>query len=258
MPSPDPTIQQLLVSYVWKAAVLTGYVSLINIMRAPRLKLLVLSTPIPFSCAFLASGIRINSSHLTGLFLVTLYHWAVLRANRGLGLWLLPTIACCAAAYVALAMVIKPIEHVPFLYVFCPVIAIWAVWFVFYKPVYEPGYRSPTAWYIKAPIIFVIGISIYFLTGLMGGAVTSFPYAGVFTSFEMRRSLRTLAGQFTVNNITFLFMLLAMWLAQEQLGPLGTLAVGWVVVLSGLAVVYRLNLGAAAPPTAEPVLTPTA
>jgi hypothetical protein len=244
------TVSEMFASHAWKAAVLTGFVSLLNVTHSPRAKILIFSMPIPFSCAYLASDIRINSSHMTGMVLMLLYHWGVLLFHRRLGMWLLPTICFCAAMYVAAAMVIKPIEHVPFLYVIFPVLALWVVAYKLYQPVHEAGERSLTAWYIKAPGVFVIGIGIYFLTGLMGGAVTSFPYAGVFTSYELRRSLRTLAGQFTVNTVTNWFMLVAMWIAQEYMNPLGTLAVGWVVVLSGLAVVYGLNLGRAKEPTA--------
>ena len=194
------TFPQLLFAHAWKAAILTTYVTLLNLTHSPRIKMVIFAMPIPFTCAFLASGLKINASHMSGLTLVTLYHWLVYLLHVKWKYPLLPTIFASAGTYVLIAALIRPLSDVPFLFAVFPVIGLWFLGLYLYKPIHDAGHRSPTPWWIKVPGVFCIGLCLYFLTGLMGGAVASFPYAGVFTSYEMRRSLRILAGQFMINN----------------------------------------------------------
>jgi hypothetical protein len=115
-----------------------------------------------------------------------------------------------------------------------------------YQP--RPGvdHRSRSPWWIKAPAIFGIAMCIYNATQLLSGAVGTFPYAGVFTSYEMRHSLRSLAGQFTINSIGILLCMLTIAAAEPHMPAGLALLLGWVPVIVSMAVIRRFNLGQAA------------
>lgn len=239
-----------------KALILTAFVTAIAYIHSPRLKTLVFSMPIPFTCAFLASGIAIGPTHISGLVLVTLYHWIFYSIYRGLRLPLAAGIGVAVTLYVATAYLIAnhtALPVTPFLWVCGASFLLWCIGVWLYRPIHEPGHRGKTPWWLKAPLIFVIALVIFSLTALLGGAVTTFPYAGVFTSYEMRHSPRTLAGQYTINNISFLLMFTTIWALQERVSVVTSLLGGWVVLLIALGLIYKLGFGRPqmAPPATE-------
>ncbi|MCE9591362.1 MAG: hypothetical protein K8S99_12650 [Planctomycetes bacterium] len=229
-----------------KAMILTAFVTTIAYIHNPRLKTLIFSMPVPFTCVYLASGIRMGSTHVSGLVLVTLYHWIFYTIYRVLKWPLGVGIAIAVTAYLASAYTIanhSPIPSWPFLGIWCGALALWMLGVWLYRPIHERGHRSKAPWWIKSPIIFAITLVIISLTSLLSGAVTTFPYAGVFTSYEMRHSPRTLAGQYTINNLSFLFMFPVIWLLDGRIAtPLALLA-GWVVLLVSLGTIYKMGLG---------------
>ena len=116
----------------------------------------------------------------------------------------------------------------------------------FYHPIEEPGHRSRAPWWVvKGPAVFVIAIVVFSLPTLLAGAVMSFPYAGVFTSYEMRYSPRTLAGQYTINSIGFLLLFVAVWLSEKFFpqGSIFALLPGWIVILTVLGIIYHFGIG---------------
>jgi hypothetical protein len=127
------------------------------------------------------------------------------------------------------------------------VFVLWALGASLYRPIHEPGHRSRAPWYVKMPVVFPIALVLFSLKELLRGAVTTFPYAGVFTSYEMRHSPRTLAGQYTINNISFLLMFVVIW-RLERYGTAIALLAGWAVLLAALTVIYRLGIGKPAAP----------
>lgn len=229
-----------------KALILTAFVTTIAYIHTPRLKTLVFSMPIPFTCAYLASGLPIGPTHISGLVLVTFYHWIFYAIFRGLGgpLWL--GIGTAVTAYLGTAFVVAnytSIPGVPFLWMCAGAFLLWVLGAWLYRPIHEPGHRGKTPWWIKSPIVFVIALVIFSLTSLLSGAVTTFPYAGVFTSYEMRHSPRTLAGQYTVNNLSFLLMFMTIWsLEGHAPAPLPLLG-GWLVLLVSLTLIYKMGVG---------------
>jgi hypothetical protein len=126
----------------------------------------------------------------------------------------------------------------------CVVIFLLGLVSYFYKPIPEDGHRSRSPWYVKLPLIYVIAVCIYSITSLLAGAVSTFPYAGVFTSYEMRRSLRTLAGQYTINNFSFLAMFVAIALGEHWAWPKPMpLAAGWVAIIVTIWAIYFFEWG---------------
>jgi hypothetical protein len=228
------------------AAVLTVFVSAIAYIHNPRLKTLVFSMPVPFTCAYLATGMKINATHIFGLVFVTLYHWIVYLIYKRLGrsLWLGiatgVTFYLLAAAFVAR---IPGVTQVPVLLAAGGVFVLWAIASSLYHPIHEPGHRSRAPWFVKMPIIFPIAVSLFTLKEVLRGAVTTFPYAGVFTSYEMRHSPRTLAGQYTINNISFMLMFLVIHALDSRLPKPMPLLAGWVATVSTLLVIYRMGVG---------------
>jgi hypothetical protein len=231
------------------AAVLTAFVSVIAYIHSPRMKTLVFSLPVPFTCAYLATGMQINATHIAGLVWVTLYHWIVYLIYKRLGwsLWL--GIGSGAIFYLGAAAAFGSIAKESGLTTFPVPIAIsvvfvlWAGASWLYHPIHEPGHRSRAPWYLKAPIIFPIAIVLFSLKEVLLGAVTTFPYAGVFTSYEMRHSPRTLAGQYTINNISFMLMFLTLWALDGRVPKPLPLLTAWVVLVTVLLLIYRFGWG---------------
>ena len=56
--------------HVPSALVLTAFVTIMAYVRSLRAKALIYSLPVPFSCAYMATQLPINATHLTGLALV--------------------------------------------------------------------------------------------------------------------------------------------------------------------------------------------
>ena len=224
------------------ACVLTAFVISIAYVRAPRAKAFIYSLPVPFSCAYLATGLPINATHLTGLLLVAGYNWLVFGLVRA-KVPIAVAIALAAGAYFAGAMLLRPLAAVSLWWVAAVALTGWIAGLLAYRPRAEPGHRSRTAWWVKAPLIFAIAMGVYNATELLAGGVGMFPYAGIFASYESRHSLRTLAGQFTLNALGLLACLLTIHLAEGHIPAPWPLALGWMPVVAWAAIVRGLKLG---------------
>jgi hypothetical protein len=235
-----PVLLEQLQRHVVPACVLTAFVISIAYVRSPRAKAFIYSLPVPFSCAYLATGLAINATHLTGLMLVVGYNWLVYSLVRT-KVPLVVTIVVGALAYFGGAMVLRPLAQtgaVGLWWVAVAGLAAWVVGVAFYRSREEPGHRSRTAWWVKAPLIFAIAMGVYNATELLAGGVGMFPYAGVFTSYESRHSLRTLAGQFTINSLGLLMCLVTIHVAEAAGLPRpAALMMGWLPVLAWVALV---------------------
>lgn len=225
------------------ALVLTAFVIAIAYVRSPRAKALIYSLPVPFSCAYLATRLPLNATYLTGLILVVGYNWAVYLLCLKARLPILLAIAIAALGYFAGGMLLRPMIAVPIGWVAGAFLIGWLMNLRLYHARAQPEHRSRTAWWLKAPAIFAIALAIYNTTQLLAGAVGTFPYAGVFTSYEMRHSLRTLAGQFTINALGILLCMLVIAAAEPHLPSPWPLLLGWLPVLAWAGLVHRLGLG---------------
>lgn len=218
-------------SHLPSAVVLTAFVLAIAYVRSSRIKALIYSLPVPFSCAYLATGMRINATHVTGLALVVGYNWAVYLLVEKVRLPLLAAIALAAGAYVGGAVLCRPMaERGPWVAAGVWLVG-WGVAMACYRRGEETDHRSRSPWWLKAPAIFLIAMAVYNATGLLAGAVGTFPYAGVFASYEMRHSLRSLAGRFTVNSVGILGCLLTIALVERHCPPAVALGLGWIPVM---------------------------
>jgi hypothetical protein len=226
------------------AAVLTAFVIAMAYVRAPRGKALIYSLPVPFSCAYLATGLAINATHISGLMLVVGYNWLVYVLARA-RVPLVGAIVVSAGAYFGAAMALRPLAAVSLWWLAGAGLVGWVVALAAYRGREQPAHRSRTAWYVKAPLIFAIAMSVYNATELLAGGVGMFPYAGIFASYESRHSLRTLAGQFTLNALGLLMCLLTIHMAEGRVPAPVPLILGWVPVLGWAGVVRMMELGKA-------------
>lgn len=213
------------------ATVLTGFVTAMAYVRSPRAKALTYSMPVPFSCAYVATQLPINATHLTGLLLVVGYNWMVYLLRVRATLPLIPVIVTAAGGYFLAAMALRPLAGIALAWVAGTIVIVWLVVVTRYRPRLEPDHRSRTPWYVKAPLILAIAIGVYNATGLLAGGVGMFPYAGIFASYETRHSLRTLAGQFTLHVPGLLMCLLTIAVVENHLPAPAPLLLGWVPVL---------------------------
>ena len=225
------------------ALVLTAFVIAIAYVRSSRLKTFIYSLPIPFTCAYLATRLPMNATYVTGLILVVGYNWLVYVLHIRLRVPLLVSIVSSAVAYSLSGMLLRPVAGVPIWYVAAIGVAGWVLNLRLYRPSAQPDHRSKTPWWVKAPMIFGIAMVIYNATQLLAGAVGTFPYAGVFTSYEMRHSLRTLAGQFTINAMGILLCMLVIAVTQTHLASPWPVVLGWVPMLGWTGLVHWLGIG---------------
>ncbi len=232
---------------VWQmvpsALVLTAFVIAIAYVRSSRLKTFIYSLPVPFTCAYLATGLPMNATYVTGLILVVGYNWAVYVLHIKLRVPLLIAIVTSAVAYSVSGMLLRPMAGVSIWYVAAIGVAGWVLNLRLYRPSVQPDHRSKTPWWVKAPLIFGIAMMVYNATKLLAGAVGTFPYAGVFTSYEMRHSLRTLAGQFTINAMGILLCMLVIAATEPYLARPWPLALGWVPMLGWTGLVHWMGIG---------------
>jgi hypothetical protein len=225
------------------ALVLAGFVSAIAYLHNPRLKALVYSLPVPFTCAYLATRMPINATHLMGVGLIITYNWLVYFAHIR---WRWPlgvAIASGVAVYVGGAILFCSLNHTNPLWVVGPIALAWLLIVVAYRQHDEPGHRGATPWWLKLPLVFTLGMAMYSSTAILAGAVSTFPYAGVFTSYEMRRSLRTLAGQFTINAFGYLMAMTFISRLERYPGDLRALLAGWGVFLAWVGMIYWTGWG---------------
>ena len=250
MPNPLTTfILDQIQHTVPAAVVLTCFVISMAYVRSPRAKALIYSMPVPFSCAYLATRLPINATHLTGLLLVVGYNWLVYLLRVKAKLPLIPVIVTAASGYFLAAMALRPLAGISLLWVAGVVVAVWLAVVLLHRPRPEPDHRSRTPWYVKAPLIFAIAIGVYNATGLLAGGVGMFPYAGIFASYETRHSLRTLAGQFTLHVPGLLLCLLTIAATENRFPPPVPLLLGWVPVLGWAALVRWRQTRSDRPPS---------
>src|ERR1035437_1401670 len=106
------------------AIVLTCFVIAMAYVRSPRTKALIYSLPVPFSCAYVATRLPINATHLTGLLLVVGYNWAVYLLRVKAKLPLIPVIIMAAAGYFLAAMALRPLAGISLAWVAGPIVAV--------------------------------------------------------------------------------------------------------------------------------------
>jgi len=225
------------------AGVIALFVTAIAYAHSPRVKVFIFSLPIPFTCSYLASRIAIDGSHFFALALGVTYHGMVYLLRTRMKLPIFACIGISVAIYLFLGSNFTFMRDVYPPYIAIGLLAGWIAWLRYYRPTVEPGHRSMAPWWLKLPGTFLISFTIMNLVGLMAGAAVVFPFAGVFTSYEMRHSLRTLLGQYIINLLAMGLMLLLLWAVQHHMSKIPALAIGGAIAVSAMAAFYFTGLG---------------
>lgn len=204
----------------------------------PRWKALVLTLPVPFTCATLAVGRPVDATNLLGLPLLFLYAHGVRWLHYTVRVPIVPAIAVSALGYVAAGWALAP--HVPasgaaFWMTGAGTLAAGAILLRMSPPRAEPGHRSPLPLWIKLPVIVaVVGCLVVLKQGLQG-FTTLFPMVGVVAAYEARHSLWTVCRQMPVVMLTLTPLMMTVRLAQGRLGLGLALLLGWAVFLAAVA-----------------------
>lgn len=180
----------LLIAGVTLQATVVAYV------RAPRLKALVYSVPLPFSIANIALGAPVGTAHVVGLLNLLLYINLVRWLHQSLRLPIVPSIVASALAYTGIAAVVNPILPVTdasFWIAWSATIGVGVVLQLVTGHRDEPGHRSPLPVPVKAGIIAGVIVTLVLLKKVLGGFMATFPMVGVVGAYEARHSLWTLS-----------------------------------------------------------------
>jgi len=235
------------------AAVLAVIVTGISRIHCPVWKSFVYSCPIPFTLALLVSGRGVDSGHIAGIVLNHLYLWSTWYLHKRRRVPILVTDLIAASLYVALTSWVVRVLPEGNAYLFCGLIAVGLAVSVVvrrFPQIEEEGAVSPMPVWMKASVVFVLALCMYSLKGVLLAAMTTFPYLGVFTVVECRRSLYTLAVRFAHLSAAFYVFIIVIWRLQDDVPLWAALLIGWLPAL-GLLAVYQLR-GTSRAASAEP------
>lgn len=224
--------------------VVTGLVTCIAYVRAPRIKSLIYMLPMVFSTATVSTGNGVDASHVVGMTGCWVFLWLVwyLHARRGVHIVVADIVAIAAfGLYSAILLPLIPREGAGEQWWFWGgVLFNWVVMGLFYwrvPPRVEPGHRCPMPAYVKMPLTAGLVSFLILLKVPLRGFMPAFPLLTIFTVYEARHSLHTLARRFPVFLVAFTAMAIVM---RGRLPPGGhlrfadylpALAAGWAVYL---------------------------
>lgn len=227
-------------------AVVTSQSVLLSYVRQPRHKALMLTLPIPFTCAMLAVERPIDATHALGLVnlmsFILLVRWLYLRRQVNI----IAAIAGCIAVYCAIGAAVAqalPIAIAQSRAVFYPCVAAVLVYCMLVHRLLaetddEAG-RSTAPMYVKVPIIGVVVTGLVLIKQLLAGFVTTFPFVTTVGAYEARRCLTTIAAAFPNLLVAMCAMLITMREVEALRGRPLAIAAGWVVYLIVLTALRR-------------------
>jgi len=225
------------------AAVLAVIVTGISRIHCPIWKSFVYSCPIPFSLAFLVSGRGVDSGHIVGIVLNNLFLWGTWYLHKRRRVPILATDLIAASVYVALTSWLVRALPEGNGYLFYGLIAAGLTVSIVvrrFPPRAEEGAVSPMPVWMKASVVFVLALCLYSLKNVLLAAMTTFPYLGVFTVVECRRSLYTLAVRFAHLSAAFYVLVIVVRWRQDDVPLWAALLIGWLPAL-GLLAFYQFR-----------------
>lgn len=224
--------------------IVTAQSAALSWLRQPRHKALVLTLPIPFTCAMFAVARPIDATHalgmlnLAGFILMVRYLYMTCKVN------IIAAIACCIALYCLLGVAIAqvmPIEVAQKTVVFYSCIAVVLVMCAVMKrmlrQVTEEATRSPVPVAVKVPIIGAVVTALVLTKQLLAGFVVTFPFVSTVGAYEARKSLTTIVAVFPRLVVALAVMLVVIREVEMRSGRLTGLIAGWAAYLAllGLA-----------------------
>ena len=232
---------------VWDLVLILGVSSMVTVIAfvpAPRVKALIYSVPIPFALANLALRQEIGPGHAAGALNLLLFLNVVRWLHVNAKLHIVPSIALAATTYIGVGAglnAVLPDTPTSFWLSFGIVIATAIVLLAVLPLRVERGHRSDLPIPVKFAAVAAVVTVVVILKGVLGGFMTTFPLAGVVSTYETRNSLWTMSRQAPLLVVSLSVMILVMRVAQQQLGlsvPASLLpgVLGWAVVIAPLTV----------------------
>lgn len=212
----------------------TGLVTVMALLRAPRRKALVLVLPIPFTIATLSVGRPIDATHVAALGLLFGYTWAVHALHRRARLPLVASIAVSAALFVAAASWLNgwlPRDETTFWGVVALTLVAALALLRGLPPKHEPGAHEELPLAVKLPVAAATITLLVTLKQAIGGFMTLFPMVGILASYENRHGLWSNVRQIPVVMVTMLPLLATSFLTHSAVGLPISLALGWIPYL---------------------------
>lgn len=232
---------------IWDLVLIFGVSSMVTVIAfvpAPRVKALIYSVPIPFALANLALRQEIGAGHAAGALNLLLFLNVVRWLHVNAGLHIVPSIGLAAATYIGVGAGLNaalPDTPTSFWIAFVVVVATAIVLLAVLPLRMEQSHRSDLPVPAKFAAVAAVVTVVVILKGVLGGFMTTFPLAGVVSTYETRKSLWTMSRQAPLLVVSLSVMILVMRIAQQQFAlsvPASLVpgVLGWAVVIAPLTV----------------------
>ena len=231
-------MQQLVENWPWNLAllaVLSAQATVIAFLYRPRLKVFVFSLPFPFTLSALSLGRPVDATNVAGLFALFGFFVAVrlLVIRRKVGI--VAAIVASAVGYILISLCLArviPATEALFWVMAASVLAFAAATMRLMPPRDEPGERTPLPIWVKLPSIMAVILLLIILKQMLRGFMTTFPFLGVITAYEARRSLWTLCRQMPIVITTLVTIMVVTRLLASHVGLGWSLVASWAVFLA--------------------------
>lgn len=211
-------------------------------MYQPRWKALMIAVPIPFTCATLALGHRIDATNVLGMLVLLIFVHGVRILHYNLRLPIVLSIAISAAGYCVIGTTIArviPTDDLSFCLSCAGMLILAGLVLLQHPHREEPGHRTSLPIWIKLPIIVCVVLFLIVIKNQLRGFMTMFPMVGVIAAYEARHSLWTLSRQVPVIMFTMIPLMIVSRLTEPKVGLPASLALGWVAFLCVLLPMTR-------------------
>lgn len=208
----------------------------------PKWKAFILSLPIPFTCAVLALGQRIDATNVLGMVLLLGYVHGVRVGHQKLGAPIVLAIGAGLLGYavVGLGMArIVPHSNAGFWWTSVTALVLATIILFQHPHRDEPGHRTSLPIWAKLPIVLLVVFGLVLAKSHLRGFMTTFPMVGVLAAYEARHSLSTISRQVPIMILSMIPMMMVSRLTQGAFGMPASLALGWVVFLCVLLPLNR-------------------
>ncbi|MBI3986484.1 MAG: hypothetical protein HY343_06170 [Lentisphaerae bacterium] len=211
-------------------------------LHRPKWKAFLLCLPVPFTVATLSVARPIDTTNLTGFFLLFLFMHGVRILYWHLKCPIVLAIAICALSFCALGTALAKVlpQSDAAFWLISALVLVVALFFHRALPHRtEPGHRSSLPVWVKLLIIVAVIVGLVIIKRHLQGFMTMFPMVSIMACYEARHSLWTMCRQVPIMMMLMLPTLIVMRLTEPVLGYAGSLVPGWLIFLALLIPMMR-------------------
>lgn len=219
--------------------------TLLAYLYSPKLKALLLALPFPFTLATMAVGRQIDATNVLGMLLLLSYTYGVTLLHYCCQIPIFLSIGISVAGYCLIGSFVAPSIGTGSFSFWLACLGVGLVGFVISRIAPAPeeeGSRCPCPVWIKLPAVMLVVFCLVLIKKSLHGFTTMFPMVGVIASYEGRMCLWTISRQIPIVILTMLPMMIVCRIAYPHVGLAGSLALGWLFFLAGLAPSARRTL----------------